>query len=97
MLYKTITLELLQKHERPTTIPLLDRYSALLRDRHERWLNDLSRQRPNSDPTQLSGEAMELAVRDLEEQLRTDFPQEENDTLSLEAAMRYARRHTPPA
>ncbi len=96
--YKTISLELLQQHVHPVTTLLLGHYSAALQASHERWLSLLARQRPDGEPSQLSSEALELALKDLEEQLQTDFPQESetNSPLSLDDAMAYLRRKTPP-
>jgi hypothetical protein len=107
MHYKTITLELLRQHpslhqelrNRGTLQPTMERYAALLKERHLAWMETLSQTRPGRDPIQLSSEALQRALQDLQEALpagsspKADTMQE---PLSLEAAMAYLRRHTPP-
>jgi hypothetical protein len=74
MLYKTIVLELLadrpQLHEHlrlsRRLLPTLESMAAELRDRHMDWTRALAQARPGSVTTQLSAEALELAIRDLE-------------------------------
>ena len=78
-MYKTITLHLLEQHP-PVTIQRLDHFSADLRDRHLTWMSLLSQQRPNSDPSEIASEAMELALKELEERLESEFPTEESET-----------------
>jgi hypothetical protein len=99
MPYKTITLGLMQERNLPATIPLLDRYSGTLRDSHEAWKALLARRRPGGDPSQLSSEAMELALEELEHQLRTEMPQSDqaDGPLNLDDAMSFIRRRTPTA
>ena len=97
-LYKTITLELLQ--QRPTKghgpmITLLDRYSAELKASHEAWMEILSEQK-DSHPMQLSSEAMELAVKELETLLEIDFPTEESP-FNLDDAMAFIKSQGPQA
>jgi hypothetical protein len=74
MLYKTIVFELLA--ERPQLhrqlsrsrrlLQTLESMAAELRDRHMDWTRALAQSRPGSVTTQLSAEALELAIRDLE-------------------------------
>ena len=99
MLFKTITLELLQQHlQRHIAMPMLDRYSADLQASHQAWLNLLSQQSPDSSPSQLSSEALELAIDNLKQRLREDFPQQDSQPdspLNLDAAMAFLHRHKP--
>ncbi len=101
MQYKTITLELLkqqqsQKKDLTLRISDLDRCSALLAASHQEWLQTLSQARPASDPRQTASEALELALKELQDHLQENFL-EEDETLSLDGAMAYLRRRTPPA
>ena len=104
MLYKTITLELIQ--ERPELyeqlrsskrlLPAMDAYAIELKARHEHWKKQLGRARPGSDPSRISSEAMELAVEDLRDRLPSASPKDEAE-LMIDGAMAFLRRHTPPA
>jgi hypothetical protein len=104
MQYKTMVLELLQ--DRPqlhnrlrknrmllATVNLL---ATNLRHRHEAWKHHLSGTRPDSDPGQIASEALEIALRDLQDSLPSESP-DEAEALSLDEAMAFLRRHTPPA
>lgn len=68
MQYKTITLELLQRYHLPPTIASLDRYSAELRQSHLDWKQKLLEQNP--EDCQAASRALELALEELETQLR---------------------------
>ena len=82
MHYKTIMLELLE--QRPEICePLrsqrkllaeVERYSRELKTRHDAWTDELSHSKPGSDPSQIASEAMEMALRDLEVCLSTEYP-----------------------
>jgi hypothetical protein len=105
MLYKTIVLELLQ--ERPELyeelrsskrlLPALDAYSASLKASHDAWKGRLGMAKPGSDPAQIASEALELAIEELQDRLPCGPQAGEPEPLSLDAAMSYLRRHTPPA
>lgn len=105
MQYKTMVLELLQQcpeiHDqlrcRRMLLPTLERYAAQLKTRHEAWKNHLSQEKPGSDPSQITSEALEIALQELEDSLPSASPPDETEPLSLEAAMAFIRRHTPPA
>jgi hypothetical protein len=108
MHYKTITLELLRQspslHQElrisGTLQQTMERYAALLKRRHLAWMDRLAQTRPGDDPNRLSSEALEKALQDLREALLADSsPNAESmeEPLSLDAAMAYLRRHTPPA
>lgn len=104
MHYKTITLELIQ--EQPglfrslylnrRILPALDAYAAELKSRHEAWQQALKQDRPESHATQIASEALELAIEDLRGLLHSASQPAETETLSLDAAMSFIRRHTPP-
>ncbi|MGE3778700.1 MAG: hypothetical protein AB7F89_16070 [Pirellulaceae bacterium] len=106
MQYKTIILELIQQqpelHEQlrtsRTLLSTLDQLAIRLREHHLALTEQFRRHQPQADETQLSNQAMEIAVRQFEEALskppESDEPEPE---LSLDAAMAYIKRHSPPA
>ena len=75
----------------------MDAYAIELKASHEAWKEQLSQARPGSDPSQIASEAMELAVQELRDRLSSASPADETDPLSLDAAMNFLRRHSPPA
>ena len=103
--YKTIALTLIQ--DRPELyeqlrstrrlLPAMDAYAIELKESHEMFKEQLGRARPHSDPSQISSEALELAIEDLRDRLPCASPRDETEPLSLDAAMNFLRRHTPPA
>ena len=105
MQYKTIVLELLQQNpplydrlrRSKTLLPALDFYAKGLKASHEAQKILLAQARPESDPSQIASEAMEIAVKELEDSLRAASVPDDPGPLSLEAAMAYIRRPTPPA
>ena len=48
--------------------------------------------RPGSDPTQITSEAMEMAVKEMEDRLPSESPQDDNGATVLDAAMLFLRR-----
>ncbi|HUY92975.1 MAG TPA: hypothetical protein VMV10_29870 [Pirellulales bacterium] len=103
-LYKTIVMEMLQ--DRPglyeqlrvqkTLLQSLEQLSQALKSCHQGWMTQLAETRPGSDPSQLSSEALELALHELEESLPPPSPQnEETEPLSLDVAMMFLQRHMP--
>jgi len=105
MQYKTIALELIQ--EQPTLyeqlrsskrlLPAMDAYAIDLKTIHKTWKQAIASKRPGGDPSQIAAEALELAIQELRELLPSESPKDEEETLSLDAAMTFIRRHTPPA
>lgn len=105
MQYKTICLQLIQ--DRPemydqllssrTLLATLERSAIQLRDRHLQWKALLSQASPGSDPSQVASEALEIALKELEDSLPPVFPPDEDEPLSLDAAMAFLRRPTSPA
>ncbi len=104
MQYKTIVLELIQQqpelHEQlrasRTLLATMDACALELKANHEEWMDRLSQRRPGSDHSQLSSEALEIAVRKLEKDL-SSASKEDVDGPSLDGAMAYLKRHTPTA
>ncbi len=106
MHYKTIILELLKQNPQRyqelcasrTLLPTLNRYASTLKDRHEYWTNQLGQERLEQAPSQLTSSALEFALQELQDMLPAESPQNPSaaEPLSLDAAMAFLRRHTPP-
>jgi hypothetical protein len=102
MKYKTIILELLEQRPRMREelrqnrklLPAMELYATELRNSHEAWKERLQQSKPQSDPSQVASEAMELALKDLEDRLPSESSQDENDALSLDQAMVHIRHHS---
>jgi len=102
MQYKKIVLELLQQrtelHEqlRKTRrlLPTLELYARELRDSHLAWKTSLSEANPGSEESQIASEAMEMALKELEDRLPPASPQDEAEALSLDQAMAFVRNPT---
>jgi len=105
MLYKTMVLGLLEErpqlHRQLRTQRILlatvEQHAQLLKARHETWKEQLAQAIKGSDPGQIAGEALEIALKELEDSLPSASPPDDSEPLSLDAAMAYLRRHTPPA
>jgi hypothetical protein len=104
MLYKSIILEILQQRPKMHAqlrkdrklLPTMERYAKELKTSHEAWKDLLSGLRPGSDKSQIKSEALEIALKELEDRLPTESPQNGNESLFLDAAMLFLRnRHTP--
>jgi hypothetical protein len=105
MHYKTIIYELLQQrphmHEElrkdRKLLTTLEIYAKELKASHEGWKDLLTQMRPGSDPSQVSSEALEIAVKELEDRLPAESHQNESEGLFLDAAMLFLSRRTPRA
>ena len=94
MQYKTLTLQLIRAYpeihnqlkSQRAMLPTVDRLARELKTRHEALKPLLAQTRPGSD-LQLSSEALEIALKELEERLSAGAIAEEAEPLSLEAAM----------
>jgi hypothetical protein len=105
MHYQSQILEMLQ--QRPemynqfrstrSLLPAVESYASKLKASHETWKEELAQSRPGSDPTQIASEALELALKEMEDHLPSASPPNEDDLLSLDGAMDYLRRHMPRA
>lgn len=89
MQYKTILLELLTDHPRfheqlklkRDVLGWLEETAQQFKTRHEWWSAALSRQNPGTPAGQFRGEALELALQEVEEALPTEFHlSDETDT-----------------
>jgi hypothetical protein len=102
MQYKTIVLELLQQrpemHEQlrkdRKLLPALEFYAKELKTSHEAWKETFIQTKPGSDPSQIASEAMEMALKELEDRLPSASHLDNNEPLSLDAAMAFIRNHT---
>ena len=101
MQYKTIVHELLQQHTElhehlrltRRLLPTIETYAKDLKASHEEWKETLSEARPGSNPIQISSEAMEMAVQEMEDRLQNES-QTNDEALSLDAAMAFLRNPT---
>ena len=102
MQYKTIMLELLQQrpqmHERlrkqRKLLPALELYARELKRMHEGWKESLIPLTPHTGPEQISAQALELAIKEMEGHLPSVSAANEEEALSLDQAMAFIRRHT---
>jgi hypothetical protein len=102
MQYKTIVLELLKErkelHEQlrltRRLLPTMETCARELKASHEHWKETLAPENPESDLGQISSEAMELAIGELEARLPSVHPQEDGQPLSLDQAMAFVLSHS---
>ncbi len=95
MQYKTIVLELLKErtelHEQlrltRRLLPTMETCAKELKASHEHWKETLATANPESDPSQISSLAMEIALSELEARLPSVHPQDDGQPLSLDQAM----------
>ncbi len=107
MHYKTIVLEFIQEQHpklyeqlRASRMLLstVDVQATALKRYHETWMDQLSQTKPDSDPSQIASEALELALEDLRENLPSESaPDEPENRFPSTTAMEFIRRHTPSA
>jgi hypothetical protein len=102
MQYKTIVLELLQQRQEMhdqlrrerKLLTTMEQFARELKTSHEAWMETLSRQNPGTSQEQIASEALEMALRDLEDRLPPASKRSDNEALSLDAAMAFIRSHT---
>jgi len=102
MQYKTMTLELLREkpelheelHGTHRLLPMLETLAMELKASHENWKQTLAEAKPGSESSQLASEALEMALKELEDRLASLSPPEEQKPLSLEEAMAFVQSHT---
>ena len=100
MQYKTIVLELLQQrtelHEQlrreRKLLSTMEFYANELKESHDAWKEMLTQSRPGSDLCQINSEALELALRELEDRLPSELTSVGDEPLSLDAAMAFIRK-----
>jgi hypothetical protein len=99
MKYKSIMLELIQQrpemHEQlrkeRRLLTSLEIHTKELKESHEAITEQLRQSRPHSDPRQISSEAFEMALKEMEDRLPPASPPGENESLSLDEAMAFIR------
>ncbi len=97
MQYKTIVLELLKQqtelheHLRITRrlLPTLEVCAQQLKNNHEAWKETLFQAKPDRDPSQINSQALELALKELEDRLQALSPQDDGELPTLDNAMAY--------
>ena len=58
-------------------LPTLELYARELKTSHEAWKETLVQARPGSDPSQIASEALEMALKELEDRLPSASPPDE--------------------
>lgn len=99
MQYKTIVLEMLEQrtelHEQlrqqRKLLTTMEMYAKELKASHEAILNQLHQAQPESDRSQISSEAFEIALKELEDRLPPVSAMDAPEELSLDAAMAFIR------
>ena len=99
MHYKTIILELLQQrpqtHEelrqQRTLLSTLETYAQELKVSHETWKEQLAQAKPDSEPSQISSEALEMALKELEDRLPPASRLDDQEPFSPNQAIAFAR------
>ena len=97
MQYKTIILELLQQrpqmHEQlrreRKLLTTLEFYAKELKHSHEDAMEQLRQLRPGSEASQISSEALEMALKEMEDRLPPESATNDHETLSLDKAMAF--------
>jgi hypothetical protein len=103
MQYKTIVLELLRErtelHEQLRLTrrlpPTLGTCSQELKASHQSWMETLAIANPGRDPSQIASEALELAIKELEDRLPSASKAEDRESLSLDQVMATVTGRTP--
>ena len=104
MHYMSIVLELLEQrtalHEQlrlsGTLLPTLEAFAQDLREHHFELTEQMEKASPQSDPMQIASEALEIAVKELEDRLPAALPTDDGEvSLSLDQAMAYIRKPMP--
>ncbi len=99
MQYKTIIHGLLQQQPQMCAqlrksrqlLPALELYARELKASHGAWMEMLLQMRPGSDMSQVASEAMEIALKEMEEHLASVSSRNGNEAQVLDAAMPFVR------
>jgi len=103
MQYKTIALEMLKDrkdlHEQlrltRRLLPTMEACAKELKASHEHWIQNLADQNPGNAPSQISSEAMELALQELEDRLPSVSSLDGGESPTLDRAMAFLINPTP--
>lgn len=104
MQYKTIVLEMLKDrrelHEQlrltRRLLPTMETCAKVLKVSHEYWKQNLADLNPGSDSSQISSEAMELAMKELEDRLPAASGQHAEELPTLEQITAFLIPPSPP-
>ena len=69
----------------------LERYANELKASHDAWKEVLVQVRPNSEPHQIRSEALETALKEMEDRMSSALEHGEDESQVLEAAMLFLR------
>ncbi len=103
--YKTIVLEFLKQqhpalherlHAKRQLTRIVNAYATYLKSKHVAWIDSLLPTGQWGNASQVSRQALEIALEDLQESLRIDFTIDDSGPLPLDAVRTFIRRHTPP-
>ena len=102
MQYKTIVLDLLlqqprmyeQLRKERMLLKTTEQFATELKNSHEGWTRLLAPLRTGSDLVQIASEALEIAVKELEDRLSAASSQNDSEGLFLDAAMLFLRHPT---
>ena len=102
MPYMTIVLELLKErtglHEQlrltRRLLPTVETCAQELRESHFAWTEHLSQAHPDCERTLIASDALEIAIKELEERLPLVTTPDDQEPLSLDQAMAFVRNPT---
>jgi hypothetical protein len=105
MHYKTIVMELIDDQPELAVrlrgsrqmLATVETYATELKTIHEGWKTRLGQSKPDSDPSQINSEALELAIEEIRDRLLSASTTDEAEGPSLDGAMMFLRRHSPTA
>ncbi len=105
MHYKTIVMELIDDQPELAIrlrgsrqmLATVETYAIDLKTSHEAWKTHLGQSKPDSDPSQINCEALELAIEEIRDRLPSASTTDEAEGPSLDEAMMFLRRHSPTA
>lgn len=103
-MYKTIVLRFLEDrpelHDRlrknRQLLQAVNRLAEQLKASHEVWKDFLSQTNPAESEYQTASEALELAIKELADNLSSGAQPDGGQSLSLDEAMAFVRSHLPP-
>ncbi len=104
MHYKTIIMELIDDQPELAVrlrgsrqmLATVETYATELKTIHEARIAHLSQSKPDSAPSQITAEALELAIEEIRDLLPSASTTDEAEGPSLDAAMTFLRRHSQP-
>ena len=103
--YQTLALQLIRAYplvhysikEQNLLVDTIMKEAKLLEQRHRILQEQLSLAQPDSDPISIESAALEIALKELQDRLALGLPPADQEALSLEGAMAFLKKATPPA